>query len=230
MNRREYRQSKYKIFPQRQQRHMATSVPLPSVPQRPATHSHFVRKNKACKHYTRDVVCLPFSSASTFRIPRSPNPHGLKEERECYYCHQVGHVIANCVTIKRREQSSRSAQAKGVGVIKADRGVNTDSSDQEINDCFKPFVFDAFVSLTGESTDKHPIQALRDTACSQSVILASALPFSDNSACHYSSVLRGVDMSYVPQPVHRVHVQSSLVTGFFPVVSIAVHEGEKERL
>lgn len=45
-------------------------VPFPSVRQRPATHSRFVRKNKACKHYTRDVVCLPFSSASTFRIPR----------------------------------------------------------------------------------------------------------------------------------------------------------------
>lgn len=45
-------------------------VPFPSVHQRTATHSRFVRKNKACKHYTRDVVCLPFSSASTFRIPR----------------------------------------------------------------------------------------------------------------------------------------------------------------
>ena len=72
------------------------------------------------------------------------------------------------------------------------------------------------LSLTGEAADRHSIRALRDTACSQSVILASALP-SDKSDCPYHSVLRGVEMGYVPRPVHRVHIQSSLVTGFFPV-------------
>lgn len=148
---------------------------------------------------------------------RPPSSRGLKEERECYYCHQVGHVIANCLTLKRREQSSRASQAKGVALIKADCGVSTNSFDQQIDDCFKPFVFNAFVSLTGEAADKRPIRTLRDMACSQSVILASALPFSDNSACHYSSVLRGVEMGYVLRPVHRIHIQSSLVTGFFPV-------------
>lgn len=53
------------------------SVPFSSVHQRTATHSRFVRKNKACKHYTRDVVCLPFSSASTFRIPRGDSRANL---------------------------------------------------------------------------------------------------------------------------------------------------------
>lgn len=46
--------------------------------------------------------------------PRPSKPRGLKEERECCYCHQVGHVIANCLTLKRREQSSRSVQPKGM--------------------------------------------------------------------------------------------------------------------
>ncbi|XDV12078.1 hypothetical protein PO909_000822 [Leuciscus waleckii] len=56
------------------------SVPFPSVHQRTATHSRFVRKNKACKHYTRDVVCLPFSSASTFRIPRGDSRANFARE------------------------------------------------------------------------------------------------------------------------------------------------------
>lgn len=73
------------------------------------------------------------------------------------------------------------------------------------------------MSLTGETADKHPIRALRDTVCSQLVIIVSALPFSDHSACHYTLVLRGVEMGYVPRPVHRVHTESSLDTGFFPV-------------
>ncbi|CAM4685381.1 unnamed protein product [Leuciscus chuanchicus] len=56
------------------------SVPFPSVHQRTATHSRFVRKNKACKHYTRDVVCVPFSSASTFRIPRGDSRANFARE------------------------------------------------------------------------------------------------------------------------------------------------------
>lgn len=151
--------------------------------------------------------------------PKLPSSR-QREGRECYYCHQIGHVIANCATLKRKEQSPRSPQPKGVCLIKADCGDITDTSPQEIDDCFKPFVFDAFVSLT-ESANKLPIRALRDTACSQSVILASALPFSDDSACHYGSVLRGVEMGYVPRPVHRVHIQSSIATGVFPVAVCA---------
>ncbi|KAM7382246.1 hypothetical protein PAMA_012892 [Pampus argenteus] len=58
----------------------ADSVPLASVPQRPSTHSRFVRRTKACKHYTRDVVCLPFSSASTFRIPRGDSRANLAQD------------------------------------------------------------------------------------------------------------------------------------------------------
>lgn len=57
----------------------------------------------------------------------------------------------------------------------------------------------------------------RDTACSQTIILASLLPFSDQSAWNYGSVLRGVEMGYVPRPVHQVHVISPLITGFYPI-------------
>lgn len=58
---------------------------------------------------------------------------------------------------------------------------------------------------------------LRDTACSQSVVLASMLPFSVESACGFGSVLRGIEMGFAPRPVHKVHIQSDLVSGFFPV-------------
>lgn len=27
-----------------------------------------------------------------------------KEERECFYCHKTGHIIANCLTLKHKEQ------------------------------------------------------------------------------------------------------------------------------
>lgn len=55
-------------------------VPLPSVPRRPATHSRFVRRNRTCRNYTKDVVCLPFSSASTIRIPRGDSRAKLAQD------------------------------------------------------------------------------------------------------------------------------------------------------
>lgn len=68
--------------------------------------------------------------------------------------------------------------------------------------------------------DQRPIRILRDTTCSQSIILASSLPLSEQSAHGYGTVLRSVEMCYIPRPVHRVYVQSKLVTGFFPVVPV----------
>ncbi|XP_030216443.1 uncharacterized protein LOC115546817 [Gadus morhua] len=156
--------------------------------------------------------------ASQHSSPKPQSPR--REDRECYYCHKPGHVIANCITRKRRGQQSSSsgAQPKGIGVIKTDPGTKHGVGDRKaVDDCFKPFVFDGLVSLTGDAVDQRPVQILRDTACSQSVILASALPFSDLSGCGYGSVLRGIEMGYSPRPVHRVHIQTKLITGFFPV-------------
>lgn len=51
----------------------------------------------------------------------------------------------------------------------------------------------------------------------KSEFLVGALPFSDHSACGHRAVLRGIEMGYSPQPVHHIHVQSKLITGFFHV-------------
>lgn len=55
----------------------------------------------------------------------STGSHG--EERECFYCHKPGHIIANCPSLKRKEQAqtaSDQSSVKGVGVIKRTRYVN----------------------------------------------------------------------------------------------------------
>jgi len=108
---------------------------------------------------------------------------------------------------------------KGIGLIKAESSTipASDTDDGEIDPCFKPIVFEGLISLTGESADQRPVRILRDTGGSQSVIVASVLPFSEQSACGYGSTLCGIEMGYIPRPVHNVHVQSKLVAGFFPV-------------
>ena len=147
-----------------------------------------------------------------------PTASAKKEDRECFYCHKPGHLISNCLALKRKQQVSPSAsQPKGVSLIKAEPRISAAPDSENPDACFKPFIFDGLVSLTGESGDQCPVRILRDTGGSQSVILADALPFSEQSACGYGAVLRGIEMGYVLRPVHRIHVQSKLVNGFFPV-------------
>lgn len=52
------------------------------------------------------------------------------------------------------------------------------------------------------------IRKLRDTGGSQSIILASAIPFSDRSA--------GNGMDCLLRPMHKVHRWSKLVNGVYP--------------
>lgn len=44
----------------------------------------------------------------------------LCEEKTCFYCHKPGHVIANCLTLKHKEQTraKQSSPPKGIGLIK----------------------------------------------------------------------------------------------------------------
>uniref|UniRef100_A0A672HFT3 CCHC-type domain-containing protein n=1 Tax=Salarias fasciatus TaxID=181472 RepID=A0A672HFT3_SALFA len=140
-----------------------------------------------------------------------------RNERDCFYCHRSGHLIANCPALKRK-QSGSGSPPKGLGFIKTETCSDSNPVSPVYPDpCFEPFLFDGFVSLTGESADQCPIRILRDTGCSQSVILASALPFSEESYCGYSVPLRGIEMGYTPRPVHKVYINSKLMSGIFPV-------------
>lgn len=69
------------------------------------------------------------------------------------------------------------------------------------------------MSVSGRDEEQRPITILRDTACSQSLNLFSMLPLSAKS--DESTVVRGIEMGFVPAPLHRIHVRSEIVTGFF---------------
>ena len=145
----------------------------------------------------------------------------LQENRECFYCHKRGHVIADCLSLKQKQQSPSVPQKKGVCLIKTGQAFFTEQSrhsDKEKPDpCFRPFVSEGFVSLTGDLKDQKTVTILRDTGGSQSIIRAGILPLSALSSCNSSAIVQGVGMSYIPAPLHHVHVQSSLVSGSFKV-------------
>lgn len=88
---------------------------------------------------------------------------------------------------------------------------------QQSDDCFKPFIFTGLVSLTGDPKDQKPVRILRDTGGSQSFILADVLSLSESSSCQSNAIVQGIEMGFVPVPLHNVHVHSDLVSGFFKV-------------
>ncbi|KAL3992385.1 DnaJ-like proiein [Sarotherodon galilaeus] len=153
---------------------------------------------------------------STVQPPHTAKVSGSRENRECFYCHKTGHVIADCLALKRK--TSNAQQPKGVGFVKAEARNEVPGCGGKVPDpCFEPFIFDGSVSLTDNPSELKPVRILRDTGGSQTVILSSVLPFSTESECGFNSVLRGIEMGYAPRPVHRVIIKSKLVTGFFPV-------------
>lgn len=124
-------------------------------------------------------------------------------------------VITNCLVLKNKEQNASVSQLKGVGLIKSESCVISECDKQEdVDICFKPFVFDTLVSLTGEPADQRSVRVLRDTGCSQ-LFWLQRFHFLKNQPAVMAQYY--IEMGYVPRAVHIVHIQSKLVTGLFPV-------------
>ena len=87
------------------------------------------------------------------------------------------HLVADCNAWKRRQQTAFS-KPKGVGLVKTVANCSPPPSQAGPDECFRPFIFPAFVSLTGEADDQRPVTVLRDTGGSQSFILSAMLPLS----------------------------------------------------
>ncbi|XDV36854.1 hypothetical protein PO909_006570 [Leuciscus waleckii] len=149
------------------------------------------------------------SQSQTSRSRFSPPCN--KEERECFYCHKKGHVIADCLALKRKQQP----QPKGVGFVKAFKSAATVNTEERIDESYWPFVSKGLISLSGKMEDQEEIRTLRDTGAMQ--VKYSCL--SDNTFCGSSVIVQGIEMGCVKFPLHYVHLQSELCTG---LVRIAV--------
>merc|ERR1711867_166670 len=80
---------------------------------------------------------------------------------------------------------------------------------------YKPFISQGYVSFN-DSTDKVPVQIVRDTGASQTLLLDGILPLSEKSSMGGSVLLQGVGLGIIDVPLHRIHLNSDLISG--PVV------------
>lgn len=130
-----------------------------------------------------------------------------RERRECFYCHKTGHVIADCMILKRKNNST--AKMQPVGLIK--------TASVHVDSVYEPFLLKGFVSFSDQSDDGVAVRVLRDTGAARSFIRGDVLPFSQESCLDSSILVQGISMEVLKVPLHRVYLQTELVAGFVDV-------------
>ena len=79
-------------------------------------------------------------------------------------------------------------------------------------DQYNPFISTGYVSLSENST-KVPIEILRDTGATQSLLVEDVLPLSENTATGTRVQIQGIELGVVSVPLHVVYLSSELLTG-----------------
>ena len=59
---------------------------------------------------------------------------------------------------------------------------------------YKPFISEGVVSLVGDKSSSQKVKILRDTGATQSLMLASVLPLTENSFTDANVLISGVEM------------------------------------
>ena len=77
---------------------------------------------------------------------------------------------------------------------------------------FKPFLSDGYVSSV-DGDNRTPIRILRDTGASRSLLLQGAVQLPDSSYTGERAIIQGVDMKYIPLPLHNINLECGIVNG-----------------
>lgn len=126
---------------------------------------------------------------------------------------QRGHMIAECPILKRKHQSDVPAP-KGVGFAKTVTAVELEVKPDP---SFEPFLMEGFISVNVNPTERVKIKILLDTSTTQSFVVAGVLPFTEQTFSGSNALVQGIEMGMVKVPLHDIHLQSELCSGFVQV-------------
>ena len=87
---------------------------------------------------------------------------------------------------------------------------NTESDYMEN---YKPFISEGVVSLVGDENSSQKVKILRNTGATQSLMLDSVLPLTENSFTGANVLISGVEMGVLEVPLQEVNIKSSLING-----------------
>ena len=78
---------------------------------------------------------------------------------------------------------------------------------------YKPFISEGVVSLVGDKSSSQKVKILSNTGATQSLMLDSVLPFTENSLTGANVLISGVEMGVLEVLLHEVNIKSSLING-----------------
>ena len=137
----------------------------------------------------------------------------------CNYCKQSGHIISECIALKRKREKERQESPKPTGLtslrLKPQSSIQDEnpilaktSETDAVMEIYEPFLSEGSVSLNSDFAQSTPIKILRDTGASQSLILADTLPFSEKTSSGTSVLIQGVECGFINVPLHNIYLSS----------------------
>ena len=76
---------------------------------------------------------------------------------------------------------------------------------------YKPFISEAVVPLVGDESNSQKVKIFRDTGATQTLMLNSVLPLTENSFTGANVPISGVEMGVLEVPLHKVNIKSCLI-------------------
>merc|ERR1711860_487018 len=132
---------------------------------------------------------------------------------QCGFCNKMGHTMQECWKLKKKNEANNP-----VGFIshyKQDKKHNELSRSEKVMEDYKPYLSQGTVSSEDDSSPV-PIQILRDTGASQTLLCEGVLPLSEKTATGKSVLLKAVHSGTFRVPLHRINLSSNIVNG--PVI------------
>ena len=137
----------------------------------------------------------------------------------CNYCKQSGHIISECIALKRKREKEKQESPKPTGLtslrlkpqsfVQDENPILAKTSETDaVMEIYEPFLSDGSVSLNSDFAQYTPIKILRDTGASQSLILADTLPFSEKTSSGTSVLIQGVECGFINVPLHNIYLSS----------------------
>lgn len=145
-----------------------------------------------------------------------PKSHRFDKVKNCNYCHEPGHWKAECPVLHARSKPGRSGVKPAAAAAPVPAGVGEVVSagvcESDVLAAYFPFIRDGFVSLAG-SEAKVPVKILRDTGAYDSYMVESVLPLSEETDTGDRILSRGMGLTILPIPLHKVTLNCELVQG-----------------
>ena len=179
-------------------------------PQHLTTQNHSTKstiQSQSESHFQPDINKNNVGKTSKFDITKKKTG-----STSCAYCKKPGHHISEC----RKKAWNESHPLGFVSENKTDSDTfNTfdrKKSRNKVMESYKPYLSDGFCSVDNTS-NPIPIQILRDTGASQTLILEGTLPLSEKTALGESALLEVVQMGAFNAPLHQINLTSKFISG-----------------